>query len=225
MTPLVRPIVLRPSLLRLSCPIAQAPFLPSSARRRWITASGLGEASKLVTKGESITALQLGGSDDLECRNIMCEKLGGKCICKLERWLQQTGGEERMPELQTIDLSSNGLDGLPPSLWAQRGVQCLDLSGNALRELPAEVTEMKALRELRLHGNPLERLPSAKELVRNLEKLERVTISPPPPPSATAATAATTTTTTTATASWVEELVSASRPGRNIVVECIARTC
>ena len=91
--------------------------------------------------------LDLSGSPDLVCNNLLCEKVGDPCICRLSRAL------ERLLQLVRLNLSGNGLTALPDSLCALQHLQHLDLSANRLTSLPACVWVMPQLRLLDLRGN------------------------------------------------------------------------
>ena len=92
-------------------------------------------------------SLDLGSSTDLVCNNLLCEKVGEPCICRLSRAL------ERLPSLARLDLSSNGLTALPDSLCTLQHLQHLDVSRNQLSALPACVWAMPQLRLLDVRGN------------------------------------------------------------------------
>ena len=91
--------------------------------------------------------LDLSGSPDLVCNNLLCEKVGDPCICRLSRAL------ERLPQLLRLDLSGNGLTQLPDSLCTLRRLQHLDLRANRLSSLPAGIWDMQQLELLDLRGN------------------------------------------------------------------------
>ena len=90
-------------------------------------ARSLAEASRLTS---SVRSLALRASADLQCRNIMCEKVGGACACRLALTLQRLSG------LTSVDVADNALGVLPSSLWEHGGLHHLDLSGNELGEWP-----------------------------------------------------------------------------------------
>ena len=60
---------------------------------------------------ETATRLLLRRSPELVCRNLMCEKVGGPCVCRLALSLS------RMPHLTALDLSHNSLTRLPDAVW------------------------------------------------------------------------------------------------------------
>ena len=91
--------------------------------------------------------LDLRASRDLVCDNLLCEKVGEPCICRLSRVL------ERLPALLRLDLSGNGLVGLPDSICALQQLQHLDLSGNNIQQLPCCLWRMPALQCLDVRSN------------------------------------------------------------------------
>ena len=91
--------------------------------------------------------LDLRASRDLVCNNLLCEKVGEPCICRLSRAL------ERLPALSRLDLSGNGLVGLPDSICALQQLQHLDLSSNNIQQLPCCLWRMPALQSLDVRSN------------------------------------------------------------------------
>ena len=76
--------------------------------------------------------------------------------------------------LQSLDLSGNGLKELPKELFELKNLQSLALSGNELKELSKELFELKNLQNLDLSRNGLKELP--KELFQ-LSRLSQLTIN------------------------------------------------
>ena len=94
-------------------------------------ATSLGEATR---SGASCVKLVLkpdpsGGPTDLTCMNIMCEQVGGPCVCKLARALS------RLPRLERLDVSGHKLGVLPDTIGELESLTHLDVSGNDLRDL------------------------------------------------------------------------------------------
>lgn len=81
--------------------------------------------------------------------NLMCEKVGDPCICRLSRVLSLT------PDLERLDLAKNGLTTLPEEVFKLRNLRNLDLSYNRLTKLPSSVLQLSHLRVLDVQGNPL----------------------------------------------------------------------
>lgn len=57
--------------------------------------------------------------------------------------------------LETLDLSANGLEDLPPALFSLYSLRRLNLDNNQLKELPLEFYSTNALNHISLDGNPL----------------------------------------------------------------------
>ncbi|OQR94779.1 hypothetical protein ACHHYP_00922 [Achlya hypogyna] len=107
-------------------------------------AKSLREAATHTT---AVRKLLLRKSEDLVCRNLMCERVGEACVCKLSLVL------ERLPELTHLDVSGNKLGALPPAVAALRNLTELDVSGNRLKSLPS-LAQLTALETLRVEDNP-----------------------------------------------------------------------
>jgi hypothetical protein len=130
--------------------------------------------------GDAISELDLSGSGgaphaDLVCVNIMCEHVGGVCICRLSRVLERPS----FAGLRTLRLAGNGcaaalacarrprelsphachrarsLTALPPSVWKLRKLRVLDVRNNRLGAIPAEGLAQLQLDELDTTGNPV----------------------------------------------------------------------
>eukprot|EP00884_Botryococcus_braunii_P009731 jgi/Botrbrau1/1875/Bobra.146_1s0062.1 len=92
--------------------------------------------SEAVRLGKKAKVLSLRKSQDLLCCNLMCEKVGTPCICRLSRAL------DRVPHLKRLDLADNDLEDLPISLWDMRYLSVLDLSKNKLKTLSSQVSRL-----------------------------------------------------------------------------------
>ncbi|GAB9467706.1 Toll/interleukin receptor [Globisporangium polare] len=106
-----------------------------------------------VARGHVVHSLLLPSSQDLVCKNMMCEHVGSSCACKLSLVL------ERLPQLQEMDLSNNQLRFLPESTFQLAQLARLDLSRNQLTELSASVTQLQQLQVLDLSHNRIKKLP------------------------------------------------------------------
>lgn len=106
-----------------------------------------------VARGHVVHALLLPSSQDLVCKNMMCEHVGSSCACKLSLVL------ERLPQLQTMDLSNNQLRFLPASTFELTQLTHLDLARNQLTELSVSVTQLQQLQVLDLSHNCINKLP------------------------------------------------------------------
>eukprot|EP00040_Diaphanoeca_grandis_P009669 m.49687 g.49687 ORF g.49687 m.49687 type:complete len:189 (+) comp21092_c0_seq1:170-736(+) len=156
-------IVMKRLALQLSRPIATPLAIGSRAIARtpvnrpdrWSHSGSTQFEAKSIRDAsrnpEAVVSLDLSGSKDFVCQDIMCGKFGGNCICKLARWIAQTG--HRMPSLRHVDLSNNNMEVVPVVVWTLTQVQQLDLSGNRLTDLDKDIAQMTNLRLLKLNGN------------------------------------------------------------------------
>ena len=107
-----------------------------------------------------VVELNLSSSEDLVCKNMMCEKVGDVCVCRLAVWASQSAPS--LLNLETLNLSQNGLTVLPDSIFEMTTVTKLDISENQLTNIPDAIVRMTGLKYLDLHGNPnLEALPAS----------------------------------------------------------------
>lgn len=124
-------------------------LLTIATRRLSTVARSFREASKL----NSITSLDLSSSDSFICKNMMCEYVGGSCICRLALWTHQN--QTKLSTLQSLNLANNELVRLPDTIFELKSLEYLDLSHNKLEMLPKNVTQLSSLTTLDLRGNPL----------------------------------------------------------------------
>ena len=101
----------------------------------------------------SVENLNLSKSEDLICKNLMCEKLGEVCICKLARWASINGPS--LDNLQALELENNGLTVLPDSVFDLNQIEYLNLSHNLLTEFPIGIIRLQNLKILDLSHNKL----------------------------------------------------------------------
>lgn len=99
--------------------------------------------------GHAMQELNLASSVELTCTNIICEKVGDPCICRLSHAL------ERLKNLVSLNLSGNRLTALPTSIGSLNCLEILDASNNDLRELPPTIGDLQTLQTLNITGNPL----------------------------------------------------------------------
>ena len=122
----------------------------------------------LASRNGGVDEIALRASPDLVCNNLMCEQIGGACVCKLARFM------DSLDHVQSIDVGANALTVLPDSLWARSSLELLDASDNHLTALSPQVAQVGgSLRVLRLAGNDLCGLPD--ELVQ-LEQLQELDV-------------------------------------------------
>lgn len=115
-----------------------------------VTAYSMAEAAKSPF---NIEELHLDATQDLRCVNIFCSKVGGACVCRLARFLEQT--RDRLSSIEHMSLRSGGLDRLPDELWNMTMLKTLDLQDNALCEIPPGIVRLEKLNKLKIGGNPL----------------------------------------------------------------------
>ena len=111
----------------------------TSIRSTTSRASSLGQA---VRTAQTIESLDLQESSDLLCVNLMCEKVGEPCICRL------SGVLERLPQLKHLNLSQNQLTSIPESIGKLGQLRSLDLSNNKLTDLPSTLRQLSKLQVL-----------------------------------------------------------------------------
>ena len=127
---------------------AQTTAAAAENQQQLTTARSFAEASALAAQGGP-HALILRRSEDMQCRNLMCEKIGGPCLCRVALVLS------RCTRLHTLSLADNGLTALPEALFEAKGITDLDLSSNNLTELPRLAQMLPRLERLNVAGNPL----------------------------------------------------------------------
>ena len=118
-----------------------------SKKQNVYISNSLAEATR---HGKKCETLKLSKSEDLICKNIMCEKLGEPCICRLARCLSFT------PNVVDIDLSDNGLTNLPDTIYSLQKLQKIDLKGNSFsveekENIKEKLAELAEKEKLELH--------------------------------------------------------------------------
>ena len=127
--------------------VAASPARLARVRMAWAT-------SLACSMRDRLPGLRLRASTELICNNMLCEKVGETCLCKLSMCL------ERMHHLRHLDLRGNRLDRLP-EVWRLPHLETLDVRDNALESLPEELSSMKSLSVLQVEGNPLKSVPDS----------------------------------------------------------------
>jgi len=88
--------------------------------------------SAALASSNEVRSLDLSTSEDLKCKNIMCEKIDEVCVCKLARFLVQNP----FPNLESLNLSGNSVEVLPEPIFDVQSLTELNLSYNKLIQLP-----------------------------------------------------------------------------------------
>ena len=121
----------------------------------FLTADLMAVARSLVhlTQLKGVTRIVLPQSEDLKCVNLFCEKVGGPCVCRLERAICR---EHLAATVEEVDLSGNGLTHLPPSIAKLVQLRVLDLSRNSFALIDGDLLRpLTNLQTLVISGNPL----------------------------------------------------------------------
>nr|CCA20920.1 conserved hypothetical protein [Albugo laibachii Nc14] len=108
----------------------------------------------VAKNGATIKKLILKKSQDLVCKNLMCEKIGGACACRLAHILTC------VPKLTHLDLSNNSLETIPEAVFGLQDLKYLNLAENKLSSLPQDVMKLQELEYLDLSGNDLSEVAS-----------------------------------------------------------------
>ena len=106
-----------------------------------------------LSQNKTVRSIVLASSEDLRCVNLFCEKVGGPCVCRIERVLAR---DDLSKSVEHLDLSLNKLTQLPPSLFKLSHLKTLILRDNDLATLKAEdFSTLENLQTVDLSNNPL----------------------------------------------------------------------
>lgn len=112
------------------------------------------EVREISSLPENLKILKLRGLRALP--QSLPKKLNSLSLSHLEVALPQ---DLQIPdEVETLDLSGNSLESLPPSLFKLKKLKRLNLDKNNLKEIPSELFSLSTLNHLSLDGNPLSEL-------------------------------------------------------------------
>lgn len=118
------------------------------------TATSIADALRLPP--DSLRKLDLsGGSADLRCVNLLCERVGRSCVCRLSLALSRVA-ERQGGSLAELSLARNGIEELPGAVWLLGGGGSgggSDGGGSGGNESPAPAPSFRALRRIDLSGN------------------------------------------------------------------------
>lgn len=132
----------------------------------------------IKNKGKAITGIVLSASDDLVCRNMMCEKLLQPCVCRLEHVLHQFVSHPM--HVDTLDLSNNKLEFSPPAITKFSMLTTINLSKNkfpTVEKIPwDEIVKISSLKCIDLSDNDpklhfddsfFRKYPSLRQIIRS----------------------------------------------------------
>ncbi|RHY23939.1 hypothetical protein DYB37_005955 [Aphanomyces astaci] len=115
----------------------------------------------------AVRELILQRSEDLLCRNLMCERVGEACVCRFSMVL------EKLPQLKALNVSHNHLHALPPSLFNLPQLEELNLGHNNLSDTALVGLEgLQSLRHLDLSHNQLTSAPSTLALLPYIQVID-----------------------------------------------------
>lgn len=103
----------------------------------------------------AIENIILKSCEDLVCRNLFCEKIGKSCLCRLEHALASPFVD--LTSVKSVNLSSNKLESLPPSISKMNNLEELDISENSFTELPHFLLSLDKLSRVNISSNPVEK--------------------------------------------------------------------
>ena len=117
-------------------------------------ATSLAAALKLAPSG-ALAAIDLAAADDCVCVNLMCERVGDACVCRVAAGLEKVARRGGSASVRSLSLAGNRLPSLPPSIGELSALTDLDVSHNELTALPAADVwrRLPRLRRVRLDRN------------------------------------------------------------------------
>ena len=169
-TPPSQPTCTPPTMWQLRALSSRFQLIPrrlfTSATTDNLSATSLQDIARF---GARVVSLDLRTSNDLICRQLLCEHVGDACACRLALAL------ERVPRLRRLDLSNNRLRALPEAVYALQHLEWLDVRQNCLSTLSTDLAKLTQLQTLDVRSNKLKTLPI--EQLETLEKLETICVT------------------------------------------------
>lgn len=128
----------------------------SSATR---VVSSLREAAKAP---ETVTTLDLSTSEAFICKNLMCEKVGELCVCRLSLFFYEHGMQRSFKNLTSLMLRRNNLRAIPEAIQylTSSKLELVDLAQNQIQHVDdatlSLLNQHTNLKVLDLRENPIE---------------------------------------------------------------------
>ena len=133
-----------------------------------IIPSGVFKSTRAAMKSPlAVRTLDLSGSQELVCKNIMCPKLEETCICRLAFFLSQND----FANLRSLVLRNNNISTFAFSILNGTNISHIDLRENNIKEIDKDQLKelatinrnLESALTLDLKGNPIENLSEIKE--------------------------------------------------------------
>ena len=120
----------------------------TTTKTKTTTATSIAEALRLPP--HSLGKLDLSrGSADLRCVNLLCERVGKSCVCRLSLALSKVA-ERQGRSLSELSLARNGIEELPRAVFE---FQSSDRDEGESEKHKKSSSSFEALRRLDLSGN------------------------------------------------------------------------